>query len=79
MKVLLKIHRSPEHRFLVELKRRAHARELNQLIDKGRYIKAIDFVVAKGLFLREVAASEISEVKADLIISETNAYRDLVI
>jgi len=78
MKVLVKIHRSPEHRFLVDLRTKKLIKEVNILINRGRHSKALVTVLSKGKLLKVLPESDLTELKADLILSETYAYRCLL-
>jgi len=77
MKVLVKIHRSPEQRFLVSIPDKALIREVCNLIKKNKRSKAIATVLSKGRFISEVSKQDLSNVKANMIITEEYVSRDL--
>ena len=78
MKVLIVIRRSPAQRFLVKLHTDKLVREMATLINKGRHSKAIVMALSKGSFERQITDEDISNVKADVILTEHNASWDLM-
>lgn len=77
MKVLIVISRSPTQRYLVELHTTRLVREVARLMGQRKNSEAIVTTLAKGRFEREVADCEVSNVRADLILTEENARWDL--
>ena len=77
MKVLVKIYRSPEHRFLVNVSDQNLIRDINSLISRGKYARALVTVLSKGEVLKEISERELPEIKADLVLTEKSMYRDL--
>ncbi|NQT23449.1 MAG: hypothetical protein HQ579_08465 [Candidatus Omnitrophica bacterium] len=78
MKILIKIHNSPEQRFLVSVPKDEYDKEITRLLNKGRYSKAIVVVISRGVLLKEISEDELPFVDADLMLSEHNAYFSLI-
>lgn len=78
MRVLVKIHRSPEHKFLVDLRTKRLIKEVNGLINKGKHSKALMTVLSEGNICKAITDKELPHLKADLILSETYACRSLI-
>ena len=78
MKVLIVIKRSPMRRFLVDLPTSKLVKEVAQLLSKRRNSQAITTALAKGRFNREIPENETHTIKADIILSEKSAHRDLM-
>jgi len=78
MRVLVKIHRSPEHKFLINVKSQRLICEVNRLIERGRHSRALATVLSKGEVLKIMRESDLSDLKADLILTESCAYRSLI-
>lgn len=77
MKILVRFCGSPEHRFLVEVVDRKRIKEINTLVSKHKHSKAIVTALVEGKLLKEVPEEELPRIKADLILTESHAYRDL--
>lgn len=78
MKVLIKIHHSPEQRFLVELSGKKLIKEVQNLAGKGNYSKAIVTALSKGKFHGELTEEEAGNIAVSLILTSENARYDLV-
>lgn len=78
MRVLVKIHRSPEHKFLINVKSQKLIREVNRLIERGRHSKALVTVLSKGKVLKVLRETDSLGLKVDLILTENCAYRSLI-
>ncbi|MFA5144028.1 MAG: hypothetical protein WC522_07695 [Candidatus Omnitrophota bacterium] len=78
MKVLIVVNRSPSRRFLVELHTNSLIREVAALLGKRRNSQAIAMTLSKGRFEREVPESDLSTIRADIILTEENTSWDLV-
>lgn len=77
MRVLVTIRNSPAQVYMVKLLTRSLVNEVRELINKRKHSQAVVTVMTKGSFEREVDEREISIVKADLILSKSNAMWDL--
>lgn len=78
MRVLVKIYRSPEHKFLINVKSQKLIREVNRLIERGRHSKALVTVLSKGKVLKVIRETDSPDLKVDLILTENCAYRSLI-
>jgi len=79
MEVLVRIHRSPERRFLINVSDKKLIKEIRNLLKKNKRSKAIVAALAKGRSIVEVSAEDLPNVKADLIITEEYVSRDLAL
>lgn len=79
MEVLVKIHRSPEQRFLVNLPDKKLIKKIQDLIKKNKRSKAIVTVLSKGEFISEISEQNLPHVNADLILTEGYVSRDLTL
>lgn len=77
MKVLIIIERSPKRRFLVNLHGKSLIKEIKNLINKRKHSQAIVTALAMGKFKNEIKERELPTLRADLILSETNANWDI--
>lgn len=77
MKVLIKIRRSPEQLFLVDLADKSLINEVKKLIGRKKHSKAIVTALSKGRFERELTHDELPTEGADLILTEHNACWDV--
>lgn len=77
MKVLVTIRNSPTQVYVVKLLTQTLIEEVRELVRKGKHSKAIVAVMTKGSFEREVYEHEMPGLKADLILSRSNAMWDL--
>lgn len=77
MRVLVTIRNSPAQIYMVKLLTQALVNEVRELIDKRKHSQAIIAVMTKGSLEREIDEREILAVKADLILSMSNAMWDL--
>ena len=77
MKILIKIHRSPEQLFLVDLKGKNLIRDVAKMIARGRHSQAIVTALSKGKFERQIKHHEIPNEKVDVILSKERASWDL--
>ncbi|MFC1480042.1 hypothetical protein ACFL5Y_01185 [Candidatus Omnitrophota bacterium] len=78
MKILIRIHNSPEQRFLVSLTSQNLIDEVSKLVNKGKYSKAVVTTLSKGKFIKELAENELPRIDSDLILTEKNAHWDLL-
>jgi len=78
MKVIVKIKRSPEQLFLVDLMDKSLIDEVKKLITKNKHSKAIVTALSKGRFERELSHDDMHVTDADLILSEHNASWSLM-
>ena len=77
MKVLIKIKRSSEQLFLVDLADKSLIDEVKKLIGRKKHSKAIVTALSKGRFEREISHDELPAESADLILTEHNACWDI--
>ena len=77
MRVLVTIRKSPPQIYLVKLFTEGLVEEVRDLISQRKHAKAIVTVMTKGSLEKEVEHREIPAVKADLILSTSNALWDL--
>jgi len=77
MKVLIKIKRSPEQLFLVDLNDKSLIDEITKLINRKKHSKAIVEALSRGSFKRELRHEELGSTGANLILTEKNARWDL--
>ena len=77
MKVLVVIKSSPSQRFLLELHTKQLVEEVARLLSRRKHSLAIATALSKGRFEKEISERELSDTKADLIITEQNASWDL--
>ncbi|NQT22858.1 MAG: hypothetical protein HQ579_05380 [Candidatus Omnitrophica bacterium] len=75
MKVLIKIKRSPEQLFLVNLVNKKITEEVKSLISKRNHSQAITVALTKGIFEGELDC-ERQGLSADLILTEDSASWD---
>jgi len=73
MKVLIKIKRSPEQLFLVNLVNKKITEEVKRLISKRNHSQAITVALTKGNFEGELDQCELQGLDADLILTEDGA------
>ncbi len=79
MKILVVIRRSPAQRFLVELHTNRLVKEVSTLLARRRNSQAIATILAKGRFDGEIHENEAGKIKADIILTEESAHRDLMV
>jgi len=77
MKILIVVRNSPAQNYLFTLMTKAVADEVRCYVRKGKHSMAIDTVLRKGMFEREVHNDDIPDIKAKLILSDYNANWDL--
>ncbi len=77
MRVLVTIRNSPAQVYMVRLLTRSLVDEVRELINRRKHSQAVVAVMTKGSFEREVEEREMPVVKADLILSSSNAMWDL--
>lgn len=77
MRILITPKKSPSRKYLIHLFTKELINEVSGLIQRKMHSKAIELALSKGVFEREVPREEISNIKADLILSENNASWDL--
>ncbi|MFC1589939.1 hypothetical protein ACFL42_00445 [Candidatus Omnitrophota bacterium] len=77
MKILIKVHRSPEQLFLVDLNGKNLIRDVARMIARGRRSQAIVTALSKGKFERQIKHNEIPAEKVDVVLSEERASWDL--
>ena len=77
MTVLVSIRNSPPQMYLVKLFTDGLIEEIRDLIRQRKHSKAVVTVLTKGSFEREIQDREVTNVKADLILSKSNAMWDL--
>lgn len=73
MKALVVTKKNQAKRFLVEIQTDSLARELASLIARKRYVQAVKLILANGRIEKEVAESDVKDVKADILIEESGA------
>jgi len=78
MKILIKIKKSPEQRFLVNIVDKKRIKEIHRLISRGSRSKAIAITLAEGTFIKEVGEQELIHTNAELILTEEYISRDLI-
>lgn len=77
MKVLVVVKAFPPLKYLVHLPTKESISEVRSLINRNQHSKAVTTVFTRGVFEREVADHELSDVGAELILSDCNARWDL--
>ncbi len=77
MKVLVMLTRSPAQCYLLDVSKQRHANRVRRFVSDGKYSDAIMAALSGGLAVEEVAPYEMSEKKADLVITEYSAHWDL--
>lgn len=78
MGILLLIDRERELRFFVKVAGKAAIDRIKDLVGKKKNREAMMLALVNGRFEKEVDSNEMTGVKANLILSETNASWDLV-
>ncbi|MFH1305927.1 MAG: hypothetical protein ABIH74_05970 [Candidatus Omnitrophota bacterium] len=78
MKILVKSRKSPGRHFLVELIGHELIKRVEHLLDRGKYALAMTTALSDGVMLARVDADDIHRTEADVILTETNAHRDLM-
>jgi len=77
MRVLITPTKSTSHKYLVHLFTKDLIKEVSELINRRRHADAMRLTISQGVFVRHVHRDEVSDVKADLMLSEDNARWDL--
>ena len=77
MRVLITPKENPTHKYLVHLFTKDLIKKVAELIDKRRHAEAMRLTISHGVFVRYVHKDEVSDVQADLMLSENNARWDL--
>jgi hypothetical protein len=77
MKTLVFIRRSPAKRYLVDVPSNRLMSDVKNLITKNKHSQAMVLAFTKGRFEKEVAESELSDIKVDAILTENNISWDL--
>ena len=78
MRILIKVRRSPEKRYLVSLLNEELINDINKLIHKGKHRKAIDEALSRGNLKQEISEEEAMRANVRLILTEKNAHYDLM-
>lgn len=78
MKILLKISSTPDKILLMELMDRSLIAEIKTLIGRKKHSRAVDAVLKRGQFRKELLAKHISDIKVSLILTRDNAQWDLM-
>ena len=77
MKALVVTKKKRIKRFIVELHTNKLVEEVTILVAKKKYSEAAATALAKGRIEKEIAESDIKDVKADLLLSEDGVNRDI--
>jgi len=67
-----------EARLMLRLPDRKAVRKIRRLVSGNKYREAISSAINGGKFLRELTEREVSEVPSDLILTDNNAYWNLL-
>ena len=78
MKILIKIHRSPEQCYLVEISNVTVLNRIQKLINKGKHSNAIVAAFLNSESLQEINVQNLSDIGADLILTEKHLHYDLL-
>jgi len=78
MKVLIRVRRSPEKRYIVSLLNKKLISDVQDYINKGKHLKAIDEALSRGDFKKEVSEEEAMHANVRFILTEKNAHYDLM-
>ena len=65
-------------RLMLELLDKKTINEVKKLINAWRCPEAISNIIAKGKFIKELTEKEITQAASDLILTDTNAYWNLL-
>ena len=79
MKILIRICQSPQQVFLMDLSDKKLIKEIENLIERQKYSKAIIITLSKGRFLKKIIKRDLKHVHADLILTEEYVTRDLTL
>lgn len=77
MRILITPKSGTSHKYLIHLFTKDLIEEVSSLINQKKHKQAIKLTISKGVFVRHVHQDEIHDVKADLMLSESNARWDL--
>ena len=77
MKVLIYCAKIPTRRYLINLLSNSLITEVTNLVNNKQHSQAVVTAFSKGSFEGEVSDEDLSNIDADLILSETNARWDL--
>jgi len=80
MKVIIVVGKKNQKkaRLMLELLDRKTIDEVKGLINALKCPEAISNIIAKGKYIKEVTDREIAHVAVDLILTDTNAYWNLL-
>ena len=78
MRVLITTKKPHVKGFLVRLFCERSIKEVRDLITKEQNLEAMMLALRKGSFEQEVSESDMPQIHANLILSETNAMWDLM-
>ena len=77
MKILIVIRRSPAKRYLVDVPSTRLASDVKKLVARNKHSQAMVLAFTKGRFEKEIAESELPNIKVDAILTENNISWDL--
>ena len=77
MKILIVIRRSPAKRYLVDVSSTRLVSGVKRLVAKNMHSKAMVLAFTKGRLEKEVAESDLPNIKVDAILTEHNISWDL--
>lgn len=78
MKVVLAIKEDPRGQLLIDLRETDLIRRVIDLVDKKEFSGAMALTLEEGAMLKKVSKEEIYFCEPNLIISEDDAYWDLL-
>ncbi len=78
MRMLIKIRKSPERKFLVHIPTEELSREIQRLLKMGKKSKAAKIALEKGKVLLRIPAKDPSPLPAKIILTETTVHYDLM-
>ena len=80
MKVIIIVGKKNQRktRLMLELLDKKTIDKVKRLVNALKCREAISNIIAKGKYIKEVTDKEIAHVASDLILTDTNAYWDLL-